>query len=290
MISKTYPVLVLCGSDRKRRRLLRELDPEGKYPSKALLPFLGKRVIDWQIEALRASPYIGNLYLLGLSVEEILLQPPVYSIPVDPTSGIEEKLLTGVHYLESEGEDTNPLIVTTADTPGMTTASINSFFEQLEAMPGDPDGVLTGVPIEPTLEIFPSNNRVVAYFRDHHIYPGELAALKGQAIQKAQALIEDIGTLRRSFNRSTENVSLGPALRYIARKPGLWPMILRYLLGSLSLARAERELSRAFQLDLRVIVIPDPGFGMDMDMPEDFQLLEAYVRKVKLQGDVNENY
>lgn len=286
MTSKTYPVLVLCGSDRKRRQLLQELDPEGRYPSKALLPFLGKRVIDWQIEALQASPYTGNIYLLGLSDEELHLQPPVYSIPVDPTSGIEEKLLTGVRYLESEGEDTNPIIVTTADTPGMTTPSINSFFEQLEAMQGNPDGVLTGVPIEPTLEVFPSNNRVVAYFRDHHIYPGELAALKGQAIQKAQSLIEDIGTLRRSFNRNTDNVSLGPALRYIARKPGLWPLIIRYLLGSLTLAQAEQDLSRAFQLDLRVIVIPDPGFGMDMDMPEDFQQLEEYVRKTKLDQHI----
>jgi len=290
MTSKTYPVLVLCGSDRKRRRLLQELDPEGKYPSKALLPFLGKRVIDWQLEALQASPYVNDLYLLGLTEEETQLQPPVHSIPVDPTSGIEDKLLSGVRYLESDGIDTTTLIVTTADTPGMTTDSINSFFEQLEAMQGDPDGVLTGVPIEPTLEVFPSNNRVVAYFRDHHIYPGEVAALKGQAIKKARDLIKDIGIMRRSFNRNTDNVSLGPALRYIARKPSLWPMILRYLTDTLTLAQAERAISRAFKLDLRVIVVPDPGFGMDMDLPEDYQQLEAYVRKVKLQGDPIENH
>jgi len=67
MATKTYPVLVLCGSDPERRELLKVLDPEEKYPSKVLLPFLGKRVIDWQLEALQASSYVGEIYLLGLT-------------------------------------------------------------------------------------------------------------------------------------------------------------------------------------------------------------------------------
>ena len=62
---KKYPVFVMCGRDATRRKMMVELDPEGKYKSKALLPFLGRRLIDWQLEALAQSPYVENIYLLG---------------------------------------------------------------------------------------------------------------------------------------------------------------------------------------------------------------------------------
>ena len=71
MIPNTaYPVLVLCGSDPNRRELMKALDPQGLLPSKALLPMAGKRVLDWQLEALIESPNISEIYLIGLSPEE----------------------------------------------------------------------------------------------------------------------------------------------------------------------------------------------------------------------------
>lgn len=282
MATKSYPVLMLCGSDRKRRKLLHQLDPEHKLKSKALLPFLGRKVIDWQIDAFQASPYVKDIYLLGLTEEDIQFNPPVQYVPVDPTSGIHEKLITGLDYLAGQGEDTRTIIVTTSDTPGLVTDSINAFFEALGALEREYDGILTGVPIEVTLEDFPSNNRVVFHFKDHHIFPGEMAALSGEAIRNAQTLIQDIGEMRRMFNRGEEDISIGPALRYVARKPTLWWMILRYLMGKVSLREAENALSRAFNLRLKLIVIDDPGFGMDMDLPEDYHRLEEYVRKIRL--------
>ncbi len=284
MTSKQYPVLVLCGSDRKRRKLLNELDPERKYKSKALLPFLGKRVIDWQIEAFQASPYVKDLYLLGLTEEDIRFEKPVHYIPVDPTSRIDEKLVAGLDYLTEQDEDTTTIIVTTSDTPGLETKSINLFFEALEKLDGVYDGVVTAVPEQAALSVFGARNRVVARFRDHQIFPGELFALSGRVIKGAQKEIRDISNIRRQFNRQKENISLGPILRYIARKPGLWPIIIKYLLRTLTLEEAEAALSKAFQFRLKAIIIPDPSFGMDMDLPEDYQSLEAYVRRTKRAG------
>lgn len=282
MTTKQYPVLVLCGSDKKRRKLLNELDPEHKYKSKALLPFLGKRVIDWQLEAFQASPYVKDMYLLGLTEEDIQFERPVHYIPVNPTSRIDEKLVAGLNYLKDHNEDTNTIIVTTSDTPGLETKSINLFFEAIESLDGMYDGVVTAVPEKAALKEFSTRNRVVARFRDHQVFPGELFALSERAIIGAQKEIQDVSNIRRLFNRQNENISLGPILRYIARKPGLWIMIIRYLLRILTLEEAESALSRAFKFRLKAVIIPDPGFGMDMDLPEDYQSLETYVRRTKL--------
>jgi NDP-sugar pyrophosphorylase family protein len=284
MTSKQYPVLVLCGSDRKRRKLLTELDPERKYKSKALLPFLGKRVIDWQIEAFQGSPYVKDMYLLGLTEVDAQFEKPVHYIPVAATSRIDEKLVAGLNYLLDHNEDTKTIIVTTSDTPGLETKSINMFFEALENLDGEYDGVVTVVPEQAALREFGTRNRVVARFRDHQVFPGELFALSARAIIGAQKEIKDVSHIRRLFNRQKQNISLGPILRYIARKPGLWLMIIKYLLRNLTLEEAETALSKAFRFRLKAIIIPDPGFGMDMDLPEDYQSLENYVRRTKLVG------
>ncbi len=276
-LKKQYPVLVLCGSDPERRKLLQVLDPEGKYPSKALLPFLEKRVIDWQLEALNASPYVQNIYLLGLSADEAPFDFPVQYIPCQTTSSILGKIQTGLKYLREQGQEPDMIVVSTADTPGISTKSINTFFEILTRSQGY-DAIITSVPIGITEEIFPDHGRVVAYLRDHHIYPGEMFGLTPKAIIKGKEVIGELTTRRRKLNREAKKISLGPILRYIARKPGLWVMILKYLLGKLSLAETEKSLSKAFSLQLKVVVIPDPGFGMDMDLPEDYERLKAYVR------------
>jgi len=80
-LQSTYPVFVMCGRDLKRRKIMEAVDPEGKYKTKALLPFLGKRLVDWQLEALRQSPYIEGLYLLGISEEDAKFDFPVHYVP-----------------------------------------------------------------------------------------------------------------------------------------------------------------------------------------------------------------
>lgn len=277
-----YPVFVLCGSDPERRKLLQVIDPEEKYPSKALLPFLGKRVIDWQLEALSASPYVQDIYLIGLSAEEAPVDIPVEYIPCQTTSSVLEKLETGLSYLREHGQEPKMIVVSTADTPGIRTDSINTFLEALSRFQGY-NAVITGVPIEATKEIFPDHGRVVAYLQDHHLYPGDMFSLSPNTIEKAKKIIHDLAVRRRNYDRQAKNISLAPILRYIARKPRLWLMIFKYLVGKLSLSEAEESLSKAFGLRLKAVIIPDPGFGMDMDLPEDYERLKAYVRdKVEL--------
>lgn len=43
-----------------------------------MLPFIGKRLIDWQLEELRQSPYVEALYLIGLAEEDAVFVPEDY--------------------------------------------------------------------------------------------------------------------------------------------------------------------------------------------------------------------
>lgn len=275
-----YPAFVMCGEDPQRRKLLEIVDPEGKYKSKALLPFLGRRLIDWQLEALRQSPCVGNIYLLGLSPEDAAFEFPVRYAPIAYNADFADKLIRGLDFLESQEGTPDLVVISSCDAPGIQVDEINIFFEGLAEL-GDAEFVLSLVPEEVVEAAFPDSGRVVARFRDCQVLPGELMALSPRAIRMGQMVISEFSQRRRQIDRHQHNISLGPMLRFLAQRPKAWALLLKYSLGLATLADAERGFSAAFDCSTRGMVIPEAGFGMDMDLPEDYARLEDYVRRVK---------
>ena len=279
-----YPVFVMCGSDYQRRRLLQVIDPEGKYKSKALLPFLGKRLIDWQLGALSKSPYVEGLYLIGLSEEDAQFDYPVDYVPIETSSEFLDKLLTGLDYLSNQGKEPELVVISTCDTPGIREEDINIFFEQLNARDGE-EFLLSLVPEDLIEAVFPGSRRVVMRFCDYQLVPGEMYALSPRAIQLGKEFIAGISQRRRQINRQTQKINPAPVIRLLAKKPDMWGVIIKYLLKAASLGDAERALTRSFKCKSKAVIIPDAGFGMDMDLPEDYELLEAYVQAMIADQD-----
>ncbi len=279
-----YPVFVMCGRDFHRRRLMKTIDPEVHYKTKALLPFLGKRLIDWQLEELRKSPYVEGLYLIGLNEKDAKFDYPIHYVPGETVSDFGDKLSWGLDYLDKLGKTPNIVIVSSCDAPGIRVKEIDDFFKAMGEDPGK-DVYISLVPEEVAEVVFPKSGRVVARFRDCDVFPGELFALSPRAIRVQKKVIGDLGLQRRKINRSKNKIDLGPMLSYLAHKPGTWPLIIKYLRGKASLGDGERVLSRVFGCDIKGVIIPEAGFGMDMDLPEDYSRLEDYVKRTKLNQE-----
>lgn len=271
-----YPVFMMCGRDPVRRWVMQVLDPDEQYPVKALMPFLGKRIIDWQLEALHASPYVGEIYLLGLDEATASFDLPVHYVPVEIVSDFADKLRRGLAYLDQRGVDTPLIVISTSDAPGVRRAQIDEFFRKLAKF-HDCDLVLSVVPEELAEREFPRSGRGVARFTDHQVFPGELYALSRKAIEQGQNIISEVNKRRRMINRQVQNISIGPMIRMIARRPRTWPLLIRYILGRANLIDGERVVSLAFGCKARCILIKDAGFGMDIDLPEDYARLEKYM-------------
>jgi NDP-sugar pyrophosphorylase family protein len=276
-----YPILVLCGRDSVRRELLQVLDPDGKFASKALIPMHGKRVLDWQLEALCDSDYVGDIYLIGLSREEYPCEEKITYIPVELTSTILEKITIGSEFIKKNFPDLEHVIVSTGDAPAMSTASVDLFFQDL-SQNLDVDVLISGVPEDITKEIFPEHGRVVGRFKDQDVYPGEMIAFRYKMISKLKDEIDQLTIRRRQFNRREDTSKLGPIMRYLAKRPRLWMLIIKYLSGNLTVDELEKTMSRVYGMKMKTVIIPDPGFGMDMDLPEDYEKLSDYVEKTKI--------
>ncbi len=280
---KKFPVFVLCGRDEKKREILEELDPKDEYEVKCLLPFLGKRMIDWQLEALRESPYCGELLLLGISEDLATFDYPVHYVPIPLTATFGKKLLAGLEYARSIGIEDKVFVTSSSDTPGITVEPINEFFEFVENHL-EYDFIQSVVPDDVTKEAFGDHQRVIGKFKDIHIYPGEMFSMSEKGIRTGQAIIDETGRGRRRIkkqNREKKNSALKPILRIVLRKPRTWPLIIKFLLGRMPIAKGERLLEIISGLRVKSAVIKDAGFGMDIDLTEDYMKLKKFVCKTK---------
>jgi hypothetical protein len=282
MSTNAYPVLILCGQDKKRRELLEVHDPEGNYPSKSTLPMHGKRVLDWQLESMCKSPSIGEIYLIGLSPDEFPCPQKLNFISAGRTTTILEKIVLGSQTILAKYPELDHLIFCTGDVPGISTDSINDFFKELNQNIGA-DVLLSAVPEDITSQEFPEHGRIVGRFKDLSIIIGEMVALKHTIIPPLVVQINQLTELRSQFIHMSDTSKRMLVMRYLVTKPRLWILILKYLLGSLSIEEVEIILSRVYGIKLKITIISDPGIGMDMDLPEDYQKLSDYVLRTKLQ-------
>lgn len=294
----SYPVLVLCGRDHNKREFLKVHDPDGKYPSKVLIPILGKRVIDWVLEAFLASRYVNKVYLIGLQENDYPFNDQIRNIPFETISTIQEKILAGSDVLSRIYPDLEYLVISTGDAPGISTEAVDLFFTALKDNQ-DADIFLSGVPEDITSEEIPDHKRLVARFSDQKVYIGEMGAIRIKKIPQLKNEINQFTVWARQFDGLQGNTSVSSFFSHLARRPTLLALIIKYLIlrprfcvflyryfsGKLSRAEGERIVSRILGLRLKSAIIPDVGFGMDMDLPEDYQKLSNFIQRRKIHSE-----
>ena len=269
-----YPILLLAGRDEKRRELLRVHDPDGKYKSKVLLPLLGKPVIEWVAEAFLKSKYVEEVYILGLTEEDVKIKGPVHFIPCDTHSRLSQKYKAGLDFIEETGKPFDQLVFCSGDCPAIDVEGINAFFEGLQQRKGY-DFVIGGVPEETLKAVIPDHKRGVGRFKDISITQGELAAFSPKVINNLQDVIDSF-----TDPELREKKSFWRTLWLVAKRPSSWSKILKIILKIGTLQDGATALSRAFKVKADALVIEDPGLAMDMDLPEDYEKIEQYLAKL----------
>jgi CTP:molybdopterin cytidylyltransferase MocA len=269
-----YPVLLLAGRDEKRRELLEVLDPEEKYTSKVLLPFLGKTVIEWVIDAFLNSKYVDEVFLLGLTEKDIKTDRPVHYVPCDPCSKISQKYKAGLDYLAAKGKPTKEVIICSGDCPGLLPEAVDAFIDGIQEKKGY-EFLLAGVPEEILRAVIPEHKRGVGRFKDINILQGELAMFAPRVINELSHIIDGF-----TDPELRDKKSFWRTVWLVAKRPSAWSKIIKIVLKIGTLRDAEIAVSRAFKIKGACIVVKDPGLAMDMDLPDDYDKIRRYVASI----------
>jgi GTP:adenosylcobinamide-phosphate guanylyltransferase len=229
---------------------------------KALIPIRGEPMVARVVRSLLACKSVGRIVVLGQDPEQVLDGAGFESEP--RVSGMQGGPGISASVGEIAGSDAAPypLLVTTADHALLRPEMVEGFL----AAAGGAD-VAVGVVERRVVErAHPDTKRTWLTFRGGKYSGANLFALATPASARA---VDVWAHVERDRKRTLKLLSFfGPLI------------LLGAMTRTLTLARAARIVGRRFRLRLAMVPLPWPEAAIDVDKPEDLEL----VRRILAQG------
>jgi GTP:adenosylcobinamide-phosphate guanylyltransferase len=225
---------------------------------KALIPIVGEPMVLRPLRALLASDHVESVRLLTQEPDDIAaVLPDAPGWSVEPSDGTIAETLERIC---ADKRTRWPLLVTTADHALLDTAMIDQFCA--EAVGADlAIGVVTKSALEKRL---PQSRRTWIGFRRGRYTGANLFALGSPKAMRAVALWREVEQDRKKGWRLL--LALG------------WPGILG-LLRIRTLDQTLDAMGRKLGLTLRAVRLDDPLAAVDVDKPQDYDLVTAILER-----------
>lgn len=221
---------------------------------RALADVGGRPMLAAVLDALRSSPAVGRVVLIG--GPELAAAGPVDE-HLPPAAGLVENVIQGVRTCR----DADFVLLVTADLPFLTTEAVNRMIEE---------SIATGAgfcyPVirkEENERRFPGMRRTYARLADGTLTGGNLFLVRPEVLLAQEERIRRAYAWRKQPWR----------LALLFGLPFLW----RLYCGTLTLAQLEERASKLLGVSARVLVLPYPELGADIDRPEDLDAARRLV-------------
>jgi CTP:molybdopterin cytidylyltransferase MocA len=218
---------------------------------KALVPFGDVPLVAWVLRALQASRVVERLVVVGPDDVGRLARTIVPAERLGCVMGGErlaDSLALGLGA--ASALDPERLLVVTADLPWLTGAQIDAFVRTAP----DADLVYTAVERAAMERAFPRQERTYARVAGRDLTGGNVLLLRPAVVPALLPLVD------RAYRARKSPFALAALLG--------WDLALRLLLRRLTIAAAERRVSRLLNATARVVLDVDPAIAADVDRPE----------------------
>lgn len=213
------------------------------------IPIADLPMVEYVIRALQAAQGIDEIVLVGPAGHGGVRSAPV-------RDSVWDNIASGMENLARAEER---VLVVTADIPLITGSIVDQF---LRAAPRA-DVVYPVVPKSVVLAKFPQTHRTYVRLREATVTGGNLFLVNPEKIEAIRRRAEILLSHRKSPRKLAQDIGLG--------------LLIKLLLGRLSLGEAEIKVSRMLGVTGRVLVFPHPEIGVDVDKVSDFALVEAAI-------------
>jgi hypothetical protein len=179
--------------------------------------------------------------------------------------GIIANVRNGLEWLEANRPGHSEVLISTADIPLLTGTIVDAFVEQCR--PFDRLLYYNVVTRENMEARFPHSNRTFVRLRETEIAGGDLSLAQTAVLHTNQELWEALANARKHAWQ-------------LARIVGLRTLI-KLLFHRLSLGEAEQLAGEMFGAPVRVITSGFPELAMDLDKPDQADLLHRHLSEVE---------
>lgn len=247
--------VVMAGKGSAETDLLAEYT-QGR--PKAVIPIHGRPMVAYVLDALADSRYINHIVVVGLAE----VPSETFSVPLDflpDTHDILANAEVGLRHAAALSPAPEAVLYSASDVPLVTAAIIDTLIE--ECLRTDHELYYSAVERSVMEARFPGSSRSYIHLRDGDFAGGDISMLRPSVVAEDRALWRRLSEARKSPLKQ-------------ARLIGLWPALL-LLTRRLSLADAERRVSKVLNLHGRVFPFPHAEIGMDVDKPFQLEIVRA---------------
>jgi GTP:adenosylcobinamide-phosphate guanylyltransferase len=259
--SKRFTAVVMAGS----RAAGDPLAVAGGVSDKAFVSVAGTPMLARVVATLRAADAVDRIVIVGLDPAQARAEPALAGFDwtqLELIRGGDSPAASATVAIESLGL-APPVLITTADHPLLTAATVDEFCRASHASGVD---VTFGVAhAERVVALFPGIRRTVHRFRDENICGCNLFALLTVGGCQAPQLWRQVESYRKQPWRMVAMLGV--------------PVLLRFLLGRLALDEVGRIIEARLGLRAAAIRLSDPAAGFDVDTVEQRAVAERYLQR-----------
>lgn len=219
--------------------------PETHGGQKAWIDLAGRPMVEWVLAALLGSRHIHHVIVIGLD------KPLVGFDRTDAVEFVADQgsLVANIYAGVARLTPGQPAAFCWADMPLLTREAIDRFIDQVSEPSAD---ITCGVVEKSSLQhAFPGADDLWLRIREGQFIAAGFGLFVPEHAVRARRHLEALLPQRKSAARQALYVGL--------------PLLVRYVLGRLTIPKLEAHLRRRFDLECRVLIVDDPEMGLDVD-------------------------
>lgn len=225
----------------------------------ALISIMGRPMVHYVIDALKASESIDRIVLVG-PVDPLKVEGEFEGVDlVQSGSSMVENIQIGIDHL---GED-RPVLVVTSDIPLLVAEAVDDFISRTESVSADLYYPIIAKEIND--ERYPGVRRTYVRLKDGIFTGGNLALVEPEIVPACREVFARAVALRKKPWK-------------LSRLLG-FAFIFKLLFNRLTLQEIEARVETVLGFRGVAVITPYPEMGIDVDKPDDFQLVEKLLRE-----------
>ena len=249
--------IVLAGGETTRTAPLYKTTHGAR---KAMIEISGKPMIQWVLDALGAARHVSQIHLVGLPCETDLRCNKPLSMTMDQGSMVDNIQAGAEEAIRCDPTATHALLVS-CDIPTIQPEMVDWMVEQVQDL--EADFYLTLIERATLSKLFPQATRTFVHLKNLEVCAGDLHCFRLAFAGEGKPMWD------RLLVSSKNPMRLSSLFNYDA----LFFLKLRRM----SLNEAEAAINQRFGIKGRAILAPYAEIGMDVDRPQQLDLIREYI-------------
>ncbi len=249
-----YAIITAGGIPRPEEPLY----PYTQGRSKALLDVAGKPMVQWVLDAVGKSSRVDGVVLIGLDADcGVTCARPLTFIA--NRGGMLANILAGVAEVQKIHPGPQHILLVSSDIPGITSEMVDWVANVVEQ--SDDDVYYNVVPREIMEKRYPNSRRTYTHLKDMVVCGGDLNAMHTRAVDSDLNMWNSLIEARKNPLKQASMFG--------------WDVLFLLLIRQIGLQEAVQRVARRFKLKGRALVSPYAEIGMDVDKPNQLELVRA---------------